>query len=188
MPPRARRSAADTRAEIHRVALELFTEKGFDATTTRDIAAALGMNQSSLYYHFAGKEEILRSLLEQRRRDVDTFLEWLETRPRTPGLLREAALRWLDNTGEEHVYAQRFALANQAIQRRLGGPELSVPAAFERVVAHFAGPGAPAADVLYIRAVFNTVGSVLAATYGAADVNPADVLAAARRMVLALTA
>src|SRR5438128_431577 len=96
-PRRTRRSAAETRAEIRRVALELFTAKGFDATTTRDIAAALGMNQSSLYYHFPSKDDIVLSLMEQRRRDLDAFLEWLRAQPRTPGLLRTAALRWLDN-------------------------------------------------------------------------------------------
>jgi AcrR family transcriptional regulator len=188
MPQRTRRSAAETRDEIRRVALELFTEKGFDATTTRDIAAVLGMNQSSLYYHFKSKEEIVRSLLEQRRRDVETFLEWLEGQPRTPGLLRTAGLRWLDATTEEHVHAQRLALSNQAAHRRISSDgEVDVPFAFERVIAYFAPDGTSATEVLYLRTVFNAVGSVLTATYGT-KADPGDVIAAARRMVLALTA
>jgi AcrR family transcriptional regulator len=188
MPQRTRRSAAETRDEIRRVAMELFTDKGFDATTTRDIAAALGMNQSSLYYHFKSKDEIVRSLMEQRRRDVDAFLTWLEEQPPGPALLRAAALRWLDATTDEHVHAQRLALANQAAHRRIRGDgEVSIPVAFDRVVAFFAPAGTPPAEALYLRAVFNTVGSVLAATFGA-PADPAAVLAAARRMVIALTA
>lgn len=187
MPQRNRRSAAETRDEIRRVALELFTERGFDATTTRDIAAALGMNQSSLYYHFKSKDEIVRDLMAQRRRDVDAFLAWLEDQPRTPALLRTAALRWLDATTDEHVHAQRLALANQAAHRRIRGDNsLSVPGAFEFIIAFFAEPRATPADALYLRAVFNTVVSVLAATYGA-PFEPAAVRAAARRMVIALT-
>jgi AcrR family transcriptional regulator len=154
MPQKSRRSAAETRAEIRRVALELFTEQGFDATTTRDIAAALGMNQSSLYYHFVGKDEIV--------------------------------LRWLDTTTEEHVHGQRLALANPAAQRRLTDNGRSMADTFDRIVAVVAGPDAPATEALYIRTVFNAVGSVLTATPGR-HVQPADIIAAARRMVLAMT-
>ncbi|MEU7799648.1 helix-turn-helix domain-containing protein [Micromonospora arborensis] len=186
MPQRSRRTATETRAAIRRVAFELFTEKGFDATTTRDIAAALGMNQSSLYYHFAGKDEIVRSLMETRQRDVEDFLAWLQGQPRTPGLLRTAALRWLDATTEEHVHGQRLALANPAAQRRLAEDGHSMADAFDRIVAVFAGPDAPAAEALYIRTVFNAVGSVLTAMPGR-YVQPADVIATARRMVLAMT-
>jgi AcrR family transcriptional regulator len=187
MPQRARRSAAETRAEIRRVALELFTERGFDATTTRDIAAVLGMNQSSLYYHFRSKDEIVRDLMEERRRDVDAFLAWLKTQEGTPGLLRTAALRWIDQTTDEYVHGQRFAQANVAAQRRLSNREASVPAAFEQVVSFFTDEHTPSAEVLYINTIFGAVGAVLTATFGS-PIEPADILAAARRMVLAMTA
>ncbi|MFJ9427029.1 TetR/AcrR family transcriptional regulator [Streptomyces sp. NPDC101249] len=186
-PARPRRSAAETRDEIRRAALELFTDRGFDATSTRDIAQVLGINQSTLYYHFKSKDDIVRSLLEGRRRDLDAFLEWLGAQPRTPGLLREAALRWLDATTEEHVHAQRLALANQAAQRRVQGDgEIGIPAAFEQVIAHFTDEDTPAAEVLYVRTVFNAVGSVIASTFGA-PAAASDVIAAARRTVVAMT-
>jgi len=186
MPPKSRRSGAETRAEIRRVALELFTEKGFDATTTRDIAAALGMNQASLYYHFAGKDEIVRSLMETRQHDVEEFLTWLRDQPRTPGLLRAAALRWLAHTTEEHVHGQRLALANPAVRRRLADDGHGMADVFDDIVAVLAGPDARPADALYIRTVFNAVGSVLTAM-PSRHVEPADILAAAHRIVLALT-
>jgi AcrR family transcriptional regulator len=40
-------------------AANLFWEKGFAATTTREIAEALHMRQASLYYHMASKEDLL---------------------------------------------------------------------------------------------------------------------------------
>jgi AcrR family transcriptional regulator len=186
MPPKRRRNAAETRAEIRRVALELFTEQGFDATTTRDIAGAIGMNQASLYYHFAGKDEIVRSLMETRQRDVEEFLDWLRAEPRTPGLLRTAALRWLDTTTEEHVHGQRLALANPAVQRRLTGNGSSMADTVDAIAEVFAGPNAPAVEALYIRTVFSAVSAVLTAM-PARHVKPADIIAAARRMVLAMT-
>lgn len=44
---------------LEAVALELFWRKGYRATSTRDIAAALGVKQGSLYYHVKNKEDIL---------------------------------------------------------------------------------------------------------------------------------
>ncbi len=44
-------------------AAALFREKGYGATTTREIAAAVGIQQASLYYHAKSKEELLYKVL-----------------------------------------------------------------------------------------------------------------------------
>lgn len=49
-------SAAATRAALVRAGLELFGEKGFEATSTREIAAAASANIGSIAYHFGSKE------------------------------------------------------------------------------------------------------------------------------------
>jgi AcrR family transcriptional regulator len=63
----ADRSAADRptagltsarRADLVRLAAELFAEKGFRATTVREIADAAGILSGSLYHHFDSKESI----------------------------------------------------------------------------------------------------------------------------------
>jgi AcrR family transcriptional regulator len=51
------------RDEILGAAAALFAERGFAATTTRMIAERVGVRQASLYYHFAGKDELLIELL-----------------------------------------------------------------------------------------------------------------------------
>jgi AcrR family transcriptional regulator len=51
-----------TRERILDIALELFTEKGYDKTSLRDIAERLGTTKAALYYHFARKEDILLEL------------------------------------------------------------------------------------------------------------------------------
>jgi AcrR family transcriptional regulator len=51
-----------TRERILDVALELFTDQGFDGTSMREIAARLGISKPAIYYHFASKEEILMAL------------------------------------------------------------------------------------------------------------------------------
>jgi AcrR family transcriptional regulator len=51
-----------TRERILDIALELFTEQGYEATSLRDIAERLGTTKAALYYHFARKEDILLEL------------------------------------------------------------------------------------------------------------------------------
>ncbi len=53
---------ASTRERILDVALDLFTEKGYDGTSLREIAERLGVTKAALYYHFASKEDILMAL------------------------------------------------------------------------------------------------------------------------------
>ena len=48
-----------TRSAIQKVALELFTEKGYDATTTQEIADAADVHQRTLFRHFGSKEDIV---------------------------------------------------------------------------------------------------------------------------------
>lgn len=46
-------------------AAELFAEFGLDATKMEDIAAATGVPKATLYYYFAGKEDILTFLFNE---------------------------------------------------------------------------------------------------------------------------
>lgn len=53
---------SSTRERILDIALELFTEQGYDKTSLRDIAERLGTTKAALYYHFERKEDILLEL------------------------------------------------------------------------------------------------------------------------------
>src|SRR5262249_42624727 len=54
-----------TRERILDVALDLFTEQGYEQTSLREIAEQLGVTKAALYYHFASKDEILMALHER---------------------------------------------------------------------------------------------------------------------------
>lgn len=55
-PPATAQSAEQTRQALIRAALRLFGAKGFDGTSTREIAAEADANIGSIAYHFGGKE------------------------------------------------------------------------------------------------------------------------------------
>ena len=58
-PDQAGRPTAE---RLFDIAAALFCEKGYAATTTREIAAVAGIQQASLYYHEAGKEDLLHQI------------------------------------------------------------------------------------------------------------------------------
>ena len=61
-----RNGAPDNRrGELVRAAAQLFREKGFEGTTIRDIAHAVGMRSGSPFYHFANKHELLMAVMEE---------------------------------------------------------------------------------------------------------------------------
>jgi len=66
-PERRRRlSASERRAQILRAGAQCFGTRGFRGTTTRDIAAAVGITEAALYRHFSGKEAIYAAILDER--------------------------------------------------------------------------------------------------------------------------
>ena len=58
------------RGELLRSAAKLFRRKGFDGTSTRDIAAAVGMQSGSPFYHFKSKGALLFAVMEEGMRSA----------------------------------------------------------------------------------------------------------------------
>ncbi len=64
------RDDGNRRLELVRAAGRLFRRKGFDATSTRDIAAAVGMRSGSPFYHFKSKGALLCEVMRQGMEDA----------------------------------------------------------------------------------------------------------------------
>ncbi len=60
----ARETAVDSRQEILRTAARLFQQRGYDATSMNDVAAALKLSKGGLYHHFQSKDEILFEIMD----------------------------------------------------------------------------------------------------------------------------
>lgn len=60
-----RLTSQERRAAILDAAVTLFAEKGFHATTTRELAARVGVTEPVLYQHFAAKRDLYAAILER---------------------------------------------------------------------------------------------------------------------------
>jgi AcrR family transcriptional regulator len=63
---------SDTKHKILDTAERLFSEKGYDATSLRQIIAEAGVNLAAVHYHFGSKEELLDALVVRRVGPVNT--------------------------------------------------------------------------------------------------------------------
>jgi AcrR family transcriptional regulator len=57
--------AKDTKERILALALDKFSQKGYDGTNIRELTASLGLVKSAMYRHFGSKEEIWNALLDE---------------------------------------------------------------------------------------------------------------------------
>ena len=64
------RDDGNRRVELIHAAARLFRRKGFDATSTRDIAAAVGMHSGSPFYHFKSKGALLYAVMDEGMRSA----------------------------------------------------------------------------------------------------------------------
>ena len=71
----------NTKEKIMDVALHMFSERGYEAVSIRDICGEVGIKESTLYYHFKNKKDILDSLIEKFRNHIDGLLSHIDEIP-----------------------------------------------------------------------------------------------------------
>ncbi|MFI6513207.1 TetR/AcrR family transcriptional regulator [Streptosporangium sp. NPDC050855] len=108
------REHPDTRTRIQETALTFFIEQGYEATSLREIAEALGVTKAALYYHFKTKDDIVLSLAEDRSRTIAELVAWAERQPRTEETRRELVRRYSRDLKQgRHRQIIRFLERNQ---------------------------------------------------------------------------
>ncbi|GAB3567304.1 TetR/AcrR family transcriptional regulator [Spelaeicoccus albus] len=126
----------DTRSRIQVVALELFTEHGYDGTSLREISERLGVTKAALYYHFKSKEEILLSLFTDVQEKIGRLIEWArEQNDFSLEFRKDLLARLADLVYGDSRRVMRLLQENQPVLRSLKSEEHS------REHAHQHGPG-----------------------------------------------
>jgi AcrR family transcriptional regulator len=136
------RSRRGTRARIQAVAVEMFTEHGYEKTSLREIAEALGVTKAALYYHFKSKEDIVRSLVEDYFGRIDALVSWGGNEPAGPARRAEILRRYVAIVQEGEA-AFRMLHQNQAAIKSLSGSKNTGQLFRERIsplIALLTGP------------------------------------------------
>ncbi|GAA2001886.1 TetR/AcrR family transcriptional regulator [Microbacterium ulmi] len=91
-PARRGRPGYD-RAAILGIAVTLFNEQGYDATSVADLAARLGVTKSALYHHFSSRDELLEQALDVALGGLEGVLAEPAATEGTPAERLDAVLR-----------------------------------------------------------------------------------------------
>ena len=116
-----------TRARIVSVALTLFAENGYEATSLQDIADEMGMTKPAVYYHYRGKQEILHDLAEPVRTALSALLDRARAQPlgpqRTDILVTGLADLFLSRRQFARIMSQQAAFRD-AMRTAVGGAQM----------------------------------------------------------------
>ena len=100
---RERLSGEERRKQIMEAALDLFAEKGFRGTRTREIATRVGISETLIFQHFLNKEELYRAVIEE-------FFGYHPIQPEVEdkvaakddwGFFHQVALHLIEHTGKD---------------------------------------------------------------------------------------
>lgn len=106
----------DTRAKILQVALELFAEQGFAATSTRELSERLGFTKAALYYHFRTKDDLLSALIQPLLDELTELITQTPLRP-SAAARREVLAAYID-IGTAHLDLLRVLTQDPSVTRR----------------------------------------------------------------------
>ena len=139
-----RMAAEDRRLQILRVAVSLFSQRGFGGTTTKEIAQASGVSEAMVFRHFATKQELYRAILDHKACSGDSM---------NPEQMVAEALKQKDDRA---VFEQ---LALGALNHHECDPE------FQRLLLHSALEGHELAEMFFekfVRRVYELLGGYIA--------------------------
>lgn len=86
----------NTKEKIIYESLNLFSTKGFDAISVRDIAKAVGIKASSLYNHFKNKQDIFDTIIGRYSEHVNKFFEYIKIDSNLDEIMTNK-LKWFHN-------------------------------------------------------------------------------------------
>lgn len=163
------RKKQQTREAIHQAAMRLFAERGFEATTIADIAAAADIAPRTFFAYFASKEEAVFPKFEPMFADFDRAMN-----ERPDGTTALAALREWIVQAAQHMGDVKSAKLEAQLRREspaVAACDLQHMRRFERRLAEAVGEdfGEPA-DALRPRLVAAAAMAALQASSDAADV------------------
>jgi AcrR family transcriptional regulator len=163
---------SDTRARIIAVALELFSEHGYEKTSLREIADRLGVTKAALYYHFKTKDDIVHGIVNTMAAPIDEAIAWGEQRDWSPELRDELVRRFAVGMAERAPLLRFFHENQPALRESKAGLEFRDR--MIRMIRLVHGPDASFEDRLRATmALFAVNSAFFVLKYDHSDISPA---------------
>jgi len=150
-----------TKEAIREAAIGLFSSKGFDQTSLREVADAVGITKASLYYHYASKLDLLLAIIEPIFDELRAVADRAEQLRRDPQAVREVL------TGQVRVFLRHRSVGamsvrdSVAILNAIGDRYPDMIDMHRRLCAWLAGPEPSDAAMLRASAAVEVLGAVL---------------------------
>ncbi|MCO1598492.1 TetR/AcrR family transcriptional regulator [Micromonospora sp. RHAY321] len=168
-----RESTGGTRERIKAVALELFTEQGYEKTSLREIAERLNVTKAALYYHFKSKDDIVASFVEDRLERMDALTAWAESQPASLATRRALISRYADTMfAGDQPSVMRFFEQNQTVLKSLASGQQMRGRMMQLANALCRGDDSPSAQLRAVLSLFAVHSSWFAVR--APDITDAD--------------
>jgi AcrR family transcriptional regulator len=180
-------SSRDTKAEIHRAAVDLFSTQGYDKTSLREIAEQVGITKASLYYHYSSKQQLLRAVIGTFLDDIFEVLRLADTLTWSPEAARDALGAYVDVIIAHRATGPTLLRDIAAVLAAFGDDLEDLIARSRQFQLWLAGPEPSAADRLRASAAVEAIGAAMSADIdlGTSDAEMRAVLLDAAAAVLA---
>ncbi|MGK8502758.1 TetR/AcrR family transcriptional regulator [Nocardia asiatica] len=139
--PGAVAAGGGTKIAIRDAAVKLFGAKGFEQTSLREVADAVGITKASLYYHYASKLDLLLAIIDPIVEHMRSVVVGLDQVPHDAENIRQVLRRYLrglihhrdagalvvrDTVAIVNIMADRYPdlmNASKALREWLAGPD-----------------------------------------------------------------
>lgn len=150
-----------TKDAIREAAIQLFSSKGFEQTSLREVADAVGITKASLYYHYASKVDLLIAIIEPMFEDLRALVESLDTRPHSPQSVREVLTAQVDSMLRNRRTGVLCMRDTVAIVNALGNRYPDLLELHRRMCRWVAGPDADDATLLRAASAMEVLSTAL---------------------------
>jgi AcrR family transcriptional regulator len=103
-----------TKEKIQTTAIQLFSQKGFAATSVQDIADKAGISTGLMYRHYKSKEDLFSSLVLEAVNGLKQLIERFKSNISPQDLLKEFTIEILNDLSKDDRFAQFTVLMAQS--------------------------------------------------------------------------
>lgn len=154
----------DTPATIRAVALEMFSTRGYEQTSLREIAERVGLTKASLYYHYPSKQDLLLDIIGPLVRAWERTADHAESLPHTPANIRSVLGGCLDALLGDRAAAAMFVRDVAAVVAAVAPIWDRLLDVHTRLHTWLAGPDPGTGDTIRAIAAMEVLGAAIGST------------------------